>query len=742
MTYDGYGRLKTRHVPEQDVGTATVWDYYADDTVQQITDARGASQNITYNARHLPTAISYTVPPASGIENAASVSFAYDSAGNRTSMTDGLGSVSYSYNQLSQLTSEARTFTGVGSFTLSYAYNLAGALTSLTDPFGAQVGYSYDTAGRTSAITGSGFAGVSNYLTNVQYRAWGALKAGSYGNSKSVAVTYDNALRPAIYEVPGIIKKSYQYYADGSSKFVQDQLTTNSKFDRSYSYDHAGRVTTALSGAEARGGGPTDDRPYKESLTYDAMNNLTARTLRHWNRDQNTGPDTFTNNRKSYFGWSYDADGRLKTSSSGSYYYDAAGRTYSFGDPALELTDQSFDGLGRKASYLKRHADEEGQWVTDENVYFVVSTLLSGAVLSEVSATGAKVRTFVYAGAETVALQQMGETGPEVYWRHLDPNGISSRTTNSAGQWTGAWSGAAELDPLGADTGTFKPLTWPPPASSAKLVPYRQMPDINSVTGGCTLDYVPIPCEIFQSLNASGSVAEEYLDILENNPRRGRGIRPAVRDRKPRGPWYYFIEVPVGWDDVSWAGRLIPQNTNLRTREQDALSRARQMLTGRCADFMNRVLRRAAEMTNQLTSISLPTGTQYSFNADSGLIAYQGALNRNEVRSLDERRAVDPNFRMPSRAEGLTTTSHTRFSGMFVSRIVTWRGSFYHLRIEDAARQTLHESSHQFEGFTDAVLANAGRYASNERPERYGESESEIGRASDDFNRLIRQHCP
>src|SRR5688572_18027504 len=32
MTYDGYGRLKTKHVPEQDAGTSTSWTYNPDDT--------------------------------------------------------------------------------------------------------------------------------------------------------------------------------------------------------------------------------------------------------------------------------------------------------------------------------------------------------------------------------------------------------------------------------------------------------------------------------------------------------------------------------------------------------------------------------------------------------------------------------------------------------------------------------------------------------------------------------------
>ena len=69
MTYDGYGRLKTRHVPEQQVdpnnGSSTdhtTWDYNTDDTVQKITDARGASQTFTYNARHLVTGITYAAP--------------------------------------------------------------------------------------------------------------------------------------------------------------------------------------------------------------------------------------------------------------------------------------------------------------------------------------------------------------------------------------------------------------------------------------------------------------------------------------------------------------------------------------------------------------------------------------------------------------------------------------------------------------------------------------------------------
>jgi YD repeat-containing protein len=88
FAYDGYGRLQSRTTPEQ--GTST-YTYFADNAVQTITDARGATTTLAYNNRRLPTSISYGVP--SGVAATANVSFAYDAAGNRTSMTDGLGSV-------------------------------------------------------------------------------------------------------------------------------------------------------------------------------------------------------------------------------------------------------------------------------------------------------------------------------------------------------------------------------------------------------------------------------------------------------------------------------------------------------------------------------------------------------------------------------------------------------------------------------------------------------------------------
>ena len=85
LTYDGYGRLETKHRPEQQADASnssstdhTTWNYNPDDTVQSVLDPRGASQTFTYNNRHLVKTISYSAP--AGINSTAPVSYEYDAA--------------------------------------------------------------------------------------------------------------------------------------------------------------------------------------------------------------------------------------------------------------------------------------------------------------------------------------------------------------------------------------------------------------------------------------------------------------------------------------------------------------------------------------------------------------------------------------------------------------------------------------------------------------------------------------
>src|SRR6266849_10934845 len=214
MTFDGYGRLKTKHVPEQQLdpnnssyADHTTYSYFDDDTVNTVKDARGVTSTFGSNARHLITSITYPDAQSlpAGIQPTANVSFGYDAAGNRTSMTDGFGSKTYSYNSLSRLMSETRTFNGVGTFTLNYDYNLGGELKKITDSTGMTINYGYDNTGRLNGVTGSDnlFAGVSNYASNFQFRAWGGLKAMTDGLNHVTSLLYNSKLQPSQYDISG-----------------------------------------------------------------------------------------------------------------------------------------------------------------------------------------------------------------------------------------------------------------------------------------------------------------------------------------------------------------------------------------------------------------------------------------------------------------------------------------------------------------------------------------------------------
>ncbi len=393
FNYDGHGRLQSRTTPEQ--GTTT-YSYFADDTTQTITDARGATTTFGYNNRHLVTNITYGVP--AGVAATPNVTFGYDAARNRTSMTDGLGSVSYNYNTLSRLNSETRTFNGLsGSYTLTYDYNLAGELSSITNPWNAQVAYAYDKVGRPTNVTGSGYAGVSNYVSSIAYRAFG-LKQMSYSNGRTLSLQYDNRLRVTQWDIPGVMGWNYAYnhFSENSGRVTYAQNLTDATLDRSYDYDNVARLIEARSGSEARGHligqGGAQDGPYAHSYRYDQMGNMWYRV--GWGGWFNSGLDQspgYTNNRLTTNPWngatlSYDAAGNLTNDGYQTYTYDVTGQqTYASGN---SLT-QSYDG-----DRLRVKKVDNGS-VT----YYLRSSVLGGQVVAEISG-GVWQRGYVYLGTQ------------------------------------------------------------------------------------------------------------------------------------------------------------------------------------------------------------------------------------------------------------------------------------------------------------------------------------------------------
>ena len=391
-TYDGYGRLSSRHLPEQASGTSTTYTYRPDDALWTETDSRGAITTYTYNGRHLTTGTTYSGPVGVYVPAASTIN--YDAAGNRSSMTDGMGTMSYEYDQSSRLLKEKRYLYGLpnapvpeNKYTISYSYNLAGKLTSVTDPFGYQVTYVNDTANRTISISKPGPQGFPDTMT-ATHRAFNKpkqLTIGWNGNSSTVSYSYDSRTEASRFEVSsvwGTYGAQYSRYNDGRVSFAQD--LNDPQFDHAYSYDQIARVTQGLSGAEARGTTPADG-PYKQTYGYDAFDNLTSRTGRNWTQNVSTQNYTYTNNRNSQ--WQYDFDGRTTTAGTQQFKYDAGGRPVT---PTGTIVE-TYDGDGLQIKHLSGYAQ-----------YEIRSSVFGGQVLTEINPQGTKNFTYDYANGQQV----------------------------------------------------------------------------------------------------------------------------------------------------------------------------------------------------------------------------------------------------------------------------------------------------------------------------------------------------
>lgn len=495
MTYDGHGRLKTKHNPEQSLNAVTSYNYNPDDSVLSVTDARGAISTRNYNSRGLLEQISYSVPQGSNIPVTPSTVFSYDAVGNRTQMTDQTGTTIYNYDSISQMASETKQFNGQNespteSFTISYQYHLTGALKSITEPSGQRTDYANDKIGRLKEVTGTSFAGhptVPSQLNNIKYRAWGAVKSMDYGSGATLNQTFDNRLRVSNYKVTGtniyypnppyntltILEKEYNYYQDGRIRYVKDGnpalFPDGTQFDRFYKYDQVGRITSALSGDEARGQTPTNYRPYRQNFSYDVWGNVTSRQTWHWSKEINQ-THAYQNNRETT--WTYDADGRILSSNAANaygteyfqYVYDASGQVISTTKETPE--DNGVGGINVIISNNWLWTDGDGRVVgqkvtsslagyppTTKYLGFSIYSSVLGSVVREV---GWDHKVLVYAFGSVLAYHELSDT--PLKWVHRDPGNISYRTSYRGmmyGETTGG--NAAELDPAGANAGTIDP---------------------------------------------------------------------------------------------------------------------------------------------------------------------------------------------------------------------------------------------------------------------------------------------
>lgn len=488
MSYDGHGRMATRHYPIEDSNANTSWIYNADDSILQITDPRGVMTNFTYNNRGLVTQISYDVPTnqTSTVPDTPNVTFTYDAVGNRTEMVDGTGTTDYEYDELSRLTKETKSFTSLTgeSFPISYTYHIGGALKSITDSFNSTVNYTNDKTSRVTAVAGNT---TTSYADNIKYRAFGGIKQMDYtllDDTPQIKLGYDNRLRVNHSELTTennqsgyLMKADFSYFADSRVQAKDDLL--DNKWDRTMKYDFAGRLTFNQFGMGV-GSNNQQKRVYEQTIQYDAFSQMTSRIGVHWDNGITFG-ESYVNGRIQNFSGTYDAAGNIvyavtETNSFQQTTFDAAGRRTVFFDKIQgrlggilnmiqERKDEYFfDGDGRpvidERGVRSYHFTNTNPAAMESSIYsYQVWSTVLGSSLTEITSSGDKLATKVFAGGAVIATEAGGAN-----WRTSDPVTGTTGVLSEGGNFS-----TEEIEPLGQKVRIDDPADPPEPTFDNRL---------------------------------------------------------------------------------------------------------------------------------------------------------------------------------------------------------------------------------------------------------------------------------
>jgi YD repeat-containing protein len=276
-----------------------------------ITDARGNSRTITYNADFQVGSLATCC---------GSWTLTYDLAGKRTTVTDARGNATiYSYDQKQQVVAIQDALGQVTARTWDGAYNM----TAVTDALGRITRYTYDSLGNVLSVTDA-LGGTTWYTYGSGSKLLGRSAVDAW--SRVTSVTDANGHTT-----------TYDYDASGNLILTTDPLgnvTTNE-------YDGAGqRIST------------TDARGVITQYAYDAYGNMTAWWI-----------DDLIKNKTLDYGTSYSYDpvgNRIsKTDANGNttaYGYDGLNHRVVITDALGYTIDYSYDPVGNRIG----ETDEDG----------------------------------------------------------------------------------------------------------------------------------------------------------------------------------------------------------------------------------------------------------------------------------------------------------------------------------------------------------------------------------------------
>jgi len=182
------------------------------------------------------------------------------SIGRLTKIDNGIQAQITAYDPLGRPASTSQTVGGTTYGFPVYSYNRADGLTSVEYPSGRQVDYTFDGAGRVSALTRHG---AGSYATAVQYHPSGAVQMLSLALPNSATLNESTVFDPLRMQPTSITAQSgattlwtaalgYGAAASNNGNLLSQTLTLDSSvttgplsFSQTYSYDGLNRLKTA-----------------------------------------------------------------------------------------------------------------------------------------------------------------------------------------------------------------------------------------------------------------------------------------------------------------------------------------------------------------------------------------------------------------------------------------------------------------------------------------------------------------
>ncbi len=301
-----------------DGGGTTSFTYYANGLLESRRDAGDGPTVLTTYSYDRNDRLTRVDRPGSAYDQ----TIAYDVWDRRTQAKDGFVTTDFVFDAAGRLSARRDSVDpdgagGLAASLLEASFTPDGNdnVARIVYPSGTVVAYDYDAENRPTSVFDPAPAGAV-YANGIAYHPSGAISAYTAGNQRVHTTTLDaQTYRVSAIDAGGLLKLNYDLY-DPAGNVIDVKETSRPGMNQHFAYDALDRLTQA--------DGPWGTGAQALSLTYSAGGDRQTMTLRQAQTTYAYGSASrrltaLTGAATDVF--SYDARGRLKTTSSAAFAY-------------------------------------------------------------------------------------------------------------------------------------------------------------------------------------------------------------------------------------------------------------------------------------------------------------------------------------------------------------------------------------------------------------------------------------